>query len=79
MTYTAKAFGRTIKGETFAEISRAYEAARDVHFSKGGRPKDATVMQDGVPVARISNNGRVWPLDEWFAGQVPLYDNRVTA
>lgn len=79
MTYTAKAFGKTIKGDTFADMSRQYEAARNDHFRKGGRPKDATIIQDGKAVARISNNGRVWPLTEWFVGMVPLYDNRASS
>lgn len=74
--YTMKAFGKNFRGETFAEMSAQYEAARTVHFRAGGRPAAAKAMLGREYVARVSNNGRVWPPKAWEVGQVPLYDNR---
>jgi hypothetical protein len=31
-------------------------------------------MEGGRKVARISYNGKVWPVKEWEAGDLPLYD-----
>ncbi|MEN2790233.1 hypothetical protein ABC974_11400 [Sphingomonas oligophenolica] len=29
-----------------------------------------------MPVARISYNGRIWPIAEWTPGDQPIFDNR---
>lgn len=64
----------------FADASAKYSVVRDASGEGGSTFRDGIIKQDGKIVARISYNGRVWPVGEWSPGMTPLYDNRaVTA
>lgn len=63
----------------FADASAKYSEVRDASGEGGSTFRDGVVIQDGKPVARISYNGRIWPLGEWVPGDKPLFDNRVSA
>ena len=76
---TMKIKGRTFYGSSFAEMSRIYSASREASGKGMAKFPPATITEAGKPVARVSYNGRVWPMEEWTPGQVPLYDNRLAA
>ena len=58
----------------FAQASALFVAARDAS-GEGASGFGGGVVLDGSgrAVARISYNGKVWPVAEWFSGQRPLY------
>ncbi|MHB8271995.1 hypothetical protein [Bradyrhizobium sp.] len=65
------------------QASFMFCAARDEMDRKTGRASKMKlpniVDEAGTSVARLSYNGRVWPVGEWTADMAPLYDNRVEA
>lgn len=59
---------------SFEEASRIYSALRD-ESGEGYRTWPEGYIADyGVNVARLSYNGRVWPMDEWKPGMKPLQE-----
>lgn len=63
---------------SFQQASEMFCAARDKSGLGASRVPDAFIINDlGEKVARISYNGRVWPLAEWTPDQKPVYDNRI--
>ena len=64
----------------YADASAKYDAARIASGQGMSRFPDGKVMLDAnTQIARVSYNGRVWPVGEWFPGMEPLFDNRVSA
>ena len=62
------------------EASEMFCAARDKSGHGASRTPDVTIVDErGETVARISYNGRVWPVGEWTPDQKPIYDNRIGA
>jgi hypothetical protein len=60
------------KVESFESASKAYVAAigrRTMHSMPTGR-----IHFDGVEIAHVSYNGKVWPGTEWRSGLRPLFD-----
>jgi len=37
---------------------------------------EAVLLLGKQPIARVSYNGRIWPLGDWLPGAQPIYDNR---
>ena len=58
------------------QASAIYCQLRDKSGQGASRFPGAVISKDGQAFARISYNGRVWPLAEWTEGQTPLYCNR---
>lgn len=70
MSYTIKLRGKTYSVATFEAASALFESKQD---RMGRIIRSADILKDGANVARISQNGNVWPVEEWFPGQAPLY------
>jgi len=63
----------------WADASRRYCRRRD-HSGLGASAfPDGTVLIDGIAIARIGYNGRIWPLGHWSPDMAPIYDNRPIA
>jgi hypothetical protein len=69
------------------EASRLYVAATVVHVSAGGhgasdfpegKVYDTTAAKPKL-VARVSWNGKVWPVKPWSPGDVPMFDPAAVA
>ena len=69
MAYTIKLRGKVHKAASI-------QAASDLFNSKqeflGRIIRSANVMDGDEVVARISQNGNVWPPQEWFPGMRPI-------
>jgi len=62
------------------QASEMFCAARDKSGHGASRTPNVTIVNErGETVARISYNGRVWPVGEWTPDQKPIYDNRIGA
>jgi len=60
----------------WAEASRLHDRRRD-RWGLGARDlPEAVLLLGDQPIARVSYNGRIWPLVEWLPGAQPIYDNR---
>jgi hypothetical protein len=60
--------------ESLEEASRVYGRTRQ-RLGLGSRDMaEGRVSECGVPVARISYNGRIWPPGEWVEGMKPLQE-----
>jgi hypothetical protein len=60
---------------SLAEASALYCAARDRGVGRGASKfRPGEIHENGVLIARISYNGKVWPAEDWHPGQVPLLD-----
>ena len=70
MSYQVKLRGKVYTVASLIEASDLFEAKQD---RMGKIIRSADVTQDGVIVARIIQNGNVWPPQEWFWGMEPLY------
>jgi hypothetical protein len=75
---------RRFQVSSFREASEMFCKARDQFSFQTGcgaskTPEAAIVNDAGEAVARISYNGRVWPIAEWHPDMLPLYDNRTVA
>lgn len=63
----------------YAEASRIYEDRRDESGEGASTFDEGAVLDgDGVSMARISYNGRVWVPGPYVADDTPLWDNRIT-
>jgi hypothetical protein len=63
-----------VKVRDFAEASkvcRAYIAKYDLG---GGNWTGGIICQERIAIARVSYNGRVWPVGKWNPYMRPLYD-----
>ena len=77
MTMIVKFNSKAFKVSGFEEASRVYSTVRDKSGKGASKWADGFVTDiNGTTIARISYNGRVWPLEAWTVGQKPLYDNR---
>jgi hypothetical protein len=55
--------------------SAMYSAARDKSGLGASKFREGRIVDvNGNPVARISYNGRVWPVEDWHVGQKPLVE-----
>lgn len=55
--------------------SAMYSAARDKSGLGASKFREGRIVDvNGNLIARISYNGRVWPVEEWFVGQQPLIE-----
>lgn len=70
MSYTIKLRGKVYTVNSFKDASDLFESKQD---RMGKIIRSADVMQGGKIVARISQNGNVWPPQEWYVGMEPLY------
>ena len=61
----------------WAEASDRYARRRDRSGLGASGFPGGTVLLGETPIARISYNGRIWPLGNWQAGDEPIYDNRL--
>jgi len=73
--------GRWVPVADYAAASAQFLAAQDRIGYRGPEdrtvyPRSAILRQNGVAVARISQNGRVWAGTEYVAGAASLYDPR---
>jgi len=62
----------------WADASRRYSSRREASGLGASGFPEAAIHLDDVPVARISYNGRIWPLGSWGPDTQPIYDNRVS-
>lgn len=62
---------------SFAQASQMFCVARD-KYGEGtsNTPTPLIVDGDGLVIARVSYNGRVWPGTAWTIDAKPLYDNQ---
>ena len=73
---------RRFEVESFEDASKRFAGFRDAAFDRGATgstlPKTIIVDQNGKPIARIAQNGKVFPPSDgdWRSeiGQTPLYD-----
>lgn len=70
MTYALKLRGKVYNVETLKEASDLFESKQD---RMGKIIRSADVFENGVKVARISQNANVWPVEDWYPGQKCLY------
>jgi hypothetical protein len=62
----------------WAEASRRYSECRERSGLGASGFPEGVVLLDHTPIARISYNGRIWPLGIWQPDMKPIYDNRYT-
>ena len=67
--FTIKLRGKTHTVSSLQAASDLFEAKQD---RLGKIIRSAEVYENGALVARISQNGNVWPPEDWFNGQQPL-------
>lgn len=58
----------------FAAASARYRAARDADGRGASEFPEGRIFEHHKFIARVSYNGRVWPMGKWVAGMRPLYD-----
>ncbi|AMK23243.1 MULTISPECIES: hypothetical protein [Sphingomonadaceae] len=63
----------------WAEASRLYSERRDRFGLGTSQFPEGEVLLDDIPIARISYNGRIWPLGPFRPEMEPIYDNRIAA
>lgn len=71
---TLKIRSRRFAVADFAEAARVYDAEWTKEIKRGGCIRGAEIFDGATQVARVSQNGRIWPLEPWKPGQAPLYD-----
>lgn len=69
MTYTIKLRGKTHAVPTLQAAHELFEAKQD---RMGRIIRSAEVYRGSELVARVSQNGNIWPPQEWFVGMIPL-------
>lgn len=73
MTYGPTGWCRGKTFPTLEAAQRAYIAARCASGMGGSRWGSAMVLDaTGAAVARISYNGRLWPVEAWHVGMAPM-------
>lgn len=66
-----------LPAEDWADASKLYCERRD-HLCLGASQfPEGEVILDGIPIARISYNGRIWPLAAYQADMEPIFDSRL--
>jgi hypothetical protein len=60
-----------VPAESFAEASSAASSFIALHDLGGGNFPSAPVLENGVPVAEVSYNGKVWPVGGWNIYAMP--------
>ena len=73
---------RVFDFESYEATSAAYRATIEATGVGGSRAPKCDILDGaGRVVAYVSYNGRVWRGNrlDWKSGDVPLYDNRVSA
>lgn len=69
MAYTIKLRGKTHKVDSLKAASDLFEVKQD----RMGKIIRSAIVMDGKKVAaRISQNGNVWPPEDWFVGMEPI-------
>jgi hypothetical protein len=80
MTYTFELFGKSYSGETLADVSALFSAARDESGLGSSTMPLPAIKQDEQIVGHFSYNGRIWDkpsrLYSGFEMASPIYDNR---
>jgi hypothetical protein len=61
---------------TWADASRRYCRRRDRSGLGASGFPDGAILLDGIPIGRVSYNGRIWPNAAWGPDMMPIYDNR---
>ena len=61
---------------SLAEASALYELERERSGEGASTFPTGVVVNDDVPMGRVSYNGRIWPVEPWAPGVVPIYDPR---
>jgi hypothetical protein len=64
----------TVEILDLAAASRTCRAYIERHQLGAGNWAGGIVTRAGVPIARVSYNGRVWAPGNWQPGDQPLYD-----
>ena len=63
----------------WADASRRYSRRRDTSGLGASAFPEGVLLLDETAIARISYNGRIWPLTHWTPGVEPIFDNRPLA
>jgi len=71
ITYTAMFRRKQLTGSLQA-ISDQFNVLRDRSGIRASQFTGVTIYQGSVPVARLSYNGKVWPLGDWTPDMKPL-------
>jgi len=58
----------------FAAASAIYSAARERSGEGCSTFPEGTLLDGNEAVARVSYNGKVWPVGEWQPGDQPLFN-----
>lgn len=77
--YTLEIGRRRSTVRSLAAASESYCALRDKLGFGSSKMPDGIVWHGDVAIARVSYNGRVWPISNWTADSKPIYDNRGVA
>lgn len=59
---------------TWADASSAFSARREMSGLGASEFPEGALHLAGVAIARVSYNGRIWPLGEWTRRSEPIYD-----
>lgn len=65
---------KTVEVVDFAEASAIYDAMRSASGQGMRTFPDGEIVADGEPIARVSYNAKVWPVEPWFPGQQALFN-----
>ena len=65
-----------LEADDWADASRLFSERREESGLGASLFPDAILLLGGIPVGRISYNGRIWPLGEWRPDTTPIFDNR---
>lgn len=63
----------TVAVKDMAEASNLCRSYIETHGLGAGNWAGGLVCEGDHPVARVSYNGKVWPVGEWFPEMGPLY------
>lgn len=58
----------------WAKAALLYARERDASGEGVTSFPDGRIERDAVPVARVSYNARIWPVDDWHPDMKPLHD-----
>jgi hypothetical protein len=76
MALTLKIRGRKHMVADFAEAHAVYDKAWTAELNRGGCIRGASIFDGDKLVARVSQNGRIWPPEDYTPGMKPLYEPR---
>lgn len=60
--------------DSFEEASRRFQELRDEADEGASTWPDGLINDYGMNVARISYNGKVWPMGKWTSQMKPLFN-----